>query len=76
MLSVVTGGAGNIEGQTAAGFKPAYIKFVNDVQFAFSLLKFQDKNHLQIQFIESDTGAVLDTSTLYKAHTTQFVVQA
>lgn len=38
-------------------------------------LSFKDENNLEINFIRSSTGEILDSSTLYKSHSQQFVVQ-
>jgi acid phosphatase type 7 len=34
-----------------------------------------DGNNLQVDFIRSSTGEILDSSVLYKSHTQQFAVQ-
>jgi acid phosphatase len=38
-------------------------------------VRFLNRTSLQVDFIRSNTGEVLDSSTLYKSHKTQFVVQ-
>ncbi|KAH9885029.1 Metallo-dependent phosphatase-like protein [Xylariomycetidae sp. FL2044] len=73
---IVAGGAGNIEGLTAAGTGlPDLNAFTYADDFSYARLSFQDANHLQIEFIRSSTGEILDTSVLYKSHAEQFVVQ-
>jgi hypothetical protein len=66
---VVNGAAGNIEGLGSLGSPlPPYVVWANDTLFGFSLFTFQDKNHLQVQFISSHDGSVLDSAVLYKQH--------
>ena len=75
---IVAGGAGNIEGLIPVGAKPAFNAFAYDDDFSYATVKFIDSNNLQIDFIRSSTGAVLDSSVLYKAHKAHnklFVVQ-
>ncbi|KAK3941965.1 Metallo-dependent phosphatase-like protein [Diplogelasinospora grovesii] len=74
-MYIVAGGAGNIEGLSSVGSNVTFNAFAYDQDFGYATITFQDANHLQVQFIRSSTGAVLDTSTLYKTHTQQFVVQ-
>lgn len=38
-------------------------------------LNFRDENNLEVNFIRSSTGEILDSSTLYKSHSKQVVVQ-
>ncbi len=73
-LPVINGAAGNIEGRSSLGSSmPSYVTWADDTEYGFSKLVFEDKNHLTVQFIRSTDGAVLRSSTLYKAHTTRFV---
>ncbi|CAJ2510071.1 Uu.00g059710.m01.CDS01 [Anthostomella pinea] len=74
-MYIVAGGAGNIEGLSAVGTEPAYTAFAYADDFSYARLSFLDGNNLQVEFIRSATGEVLDTSVLYKAHAEQFVVQ-
>jgi hypothetical protein len=74
-MYIVAGGAGNIEGLSAVGSNVSFNAFAYADDFSYATVNFQDENHLQVDFIRSSTGAVLDSSVLYKAHTEQFVVQ-
>ncbi|KAJ5548323.1 hypothetical protein N7513_005557 [Penicillium frequentans] len=74
-MYIIAGGAGNIEGLSDVGTEPDYTEFAYADDYSYATLKLLDEQHLQIDFIRSSTGAVLDSSTLYKSHTTQFVVQ-
>jgi acid phosphatase len=74
-MYIVAGGAGNIEGLDSAGTEPSYTAFAYGDDYSYATLKFMDENNLQVEFIRSSTGAVLDSSTLYKSHSTSFVVQ-
>lgn len=74
--SVVTGAAGNLEGRSALGNTsafPDYVAWASDAYYGFSLLKFLDRQHIEVQFIKSDDGTILDTATLFKKHDVQFV---
>ncbi|KAG2415458.1 hypothetical protein HFD88_006649 [Aspergillus terreus] len=74
-MYIVAGGAGNIEGLTSIGTKPDYTAFAYADDYSYSTLRFLDENHLQVDFIRSSTGELLDSSTLYKKHAEPFVVQ-
>ncbi|KAJ5771641.1 hypothetical protein N7520_002170 [Penicillium odoratum] len=74
-MYIIAGGAGNIEGLSDVGTEPDYTEFAYADDYSYATLKFLDEQNLQIDFIRSSTGAVLDSSTLYKSHKTQFVVQ-
>ena len=74
-MYVISGGAGNIEGLVAVEDKPSYTKFAYADDYSYSTLKFLDEKHLQLDFIRSSTGDVLDSSTLYKSHSMPFVTQ-
>ncbi|KAK3684061.1 Metallo-dependent phosphatase-like protein [Podospora appendiculata] len=74
-MYIVAGGAGNIEGLSAAGTAQSYNRFVYADQFSYATVNFLDAQNLQVNFIRSDNGALLDTSTLFKKHNQQFVVQ-
>jgi len=74
-MYIVAGGAGNIEGLSAIGTNTSTNAFAYADDFSYATVKFLDANHLQVDFIQSLTGTVLDTSVLYKSHTQQFVVQ-
>lgn len=75
VITVVAGAAGNIEGLSKAGTKPAYTQFVDDTHFGYATFSFKDRTQLQVDFIRSSDGSVLDSSTLVKTHDTQFVRQ-
>lgn len=72
---IVAGGAGNIEGLNKINVKPSYIAWAFDSDFAYSTLSILDKNHLKVDFIRSYTGEIVDSTTLFKSHTQQFVRQ-
>ncbi|RYC63540.1 hypothetical protein CHU98_g2680 [Xylaria longipes] len=74
-LYIVAGGAGNIEGLSSVGTKQAYNAFAYADDFSYARVSLLDGNQLQVQFIRSTTGEILDESTLYKSHTERFVVQ-
>jgi len=66
---VVNGAAGNIEGLSAiSSSPPKYIQWTNDDLYGFSKLIFHNKTNLEVQFISSKDGALLDSATLYKKH--------
>ncbi|ORY15350.1 Metallo-dependent phosphatase-like protein [Clohesyomyces aquaticus] len=74
-MYIVAGGAGNIEGMSAVGANYSTNVFAYANDFSYAAITFQDSNHLKVDFIQSSTGAVLDSSVLYKSHTQQFLVQ-
>ncbi|CAL5874278.1 uncharacterized protein PFLUO_LOCUS8567 [Penicillium psychrofluorescens] len=74
-MYIVAGGAGNIEGLDSPGSEPSYTAFAYGDDYSYATLNFVDQKHLQVTFIRSSTGDVLDSSVLYKNHTTSFVVQ-
>ncbi|KKK14085.1 hypothetical protein P175DRAFT_0450354 [Aspergillus ochraceoroseus IBT 24754] len=76
-MYIVSGGAGNIEGldSISSSSTPSFSAFNNDQDYTYATLRFLDENNLRVDFIRSDTGETLDTSTLYKSHKTQFVRQ-
>ncbi|EEA23301.1 hypothetical protein TMatcc_002159 [Talaromyces marneffei ATCC 18224] len=67
-MYIIAGGAGNIEGLTAVGSVPSYNAFVYADDYSYSTLRFLDSNNLQVDFIRSSTGEVLDSSVLFKSH--------
>ncbi|QUC20484.1 uncharacterized protein UV8b_04725 [Ustilaginoidea virens] len=75
-MYIVAGGAGSIEGLAAfAPVKPPFTAFAYNDNFAYASISFLDRNNLRVVFRRSSTGEVVDSSTLYKAHDKQFVVQ-
>lgn len=74
-MYIVSGGAGNIEGLASLGTNISCTVFGYDEDFSYAALTFMNSTVLQIDFIQSLTGEVLDSSQLYKAHAEQFVVQ-
>ncbi|TAQ86417.1 hypothetical protein B7494_g5261 [Chlorociboria aeruginascens] len=74
-MYIVAGGAGNIEGLSDLGSNVSYNAFAYAEDFSYATINFLDENHLRVEFIQSSTGDVLDTSVLYKSHTEAFVVQ-
>lgn len=75
-MYIVAGGAGNIEGLDSIGPEPSYTAFAYAADYSYATLNFLDAQHLQVNFIRSSTGEVLDSSILYKKHSTPFVVQS
>ncbi|KUL81416.1 hypothetical protein ZTR_10419 [Talaromyces verruculosus] len=68
-MYIIAGGTGNIEGlDSAAGIVQSYNAFVYADDYSYSSLKFLNETSLQIDFIRSSTGEVLDSSILYKSH--------
>ncbi|PYH41094.1 purple acid phosphatase family protein [Aspergillus saccharolyticus JOP 1030-1] len=74
-MYIVAGGAGNIEGLSSVGTEPDYTAFVYAEDYSYSTIRVLNATHLQVEFIRSETGEVLDSSVLYKSHTEQFVRQ-
>ncbi|KAL4923184.1 purple acid phosphatase family protein [Aspergillus undulatus] len=75
-MYIVSGAAGNIEGLSSFGWsKPEHLEFGNDEDYTYSTIRFLDREHLQVDFIGSVSGDVLDSSTLYKTHGERFVRQ-
>ncbi|CAI7654737.1 unnamed protein product [Penicillium glandicola] len=74
-MYIIAGGPGNIEDLSSVGTKPAYTEFAYADDYSYSTLRFLDEQHLQIDFVRSSTGEILDSSTLYKEHATNFVDQ-
>jgi acid phosphatase type 7 len=74
-MYIVAGGSGNIEGLSSVGTKQSYNAFAYADDFSYAKVSFLDSQNLQVDFIRSSTGEVLDTSKLYKEHSEQFVVQ-
>lgn len=74
-MYIVAGGAGNIEDLSSVGDKPSYTEFAYADDYSYSTLRVLNRTHLQVDFIRSSTGEILDSSTLYKSHSSPFVVQ-
>jgi acid phosphatase len=74
-MYIVAGGAGNIEGVDAPGTKPSYTEFAYGDDYSYATIRFVDEHNLQVDFYQSSTGTLLDSSTLYKSHASQFVKQ-
>lgn len=75
-MYIIAGGAGNIEGLSSVGSNISSNRFAYASDFSYATLSFESETELTIEFIQSDTGDVLDTSTLYKSHTVQFPDQS
>ncbi|KAG8418063.1 hypothetical protein J3458_005501 [Metarhizium acridum] len=67
-MYIIAGGAGNIEGLRPIGKNVSYNAFAYADDFSFAKVSFKDEHNLQVDFIRSRTGEVLDTSVLYKEH--------
>lgn len=74
-MYIVAGGAGNIEDLSSVRDKPSYTEFAYADDYSYSMLRVLNRTHLQVDFIRSSTGEILDSSTLYKSHSSPFVVQ-
>lgn len=74
-MYIITGGAGSIEGLSNLGDPEPYTEFSNAEVFAFATIRVDDANHLKVDFIQSSSGTVLDSSVLYKEHKERFVIQ-
>jgi acid phosphatase len=74
-MYIVAGGAGNIEGVDAPGTEPSYTEFAYGDDYSYATIRFVDEHNLQVDFYQSSTGTLLDSSTLYKSHGSQFVKQ-
>jgi acid phosphatase type 7 len=74
-MYIVAGGSGNIEGLAAVGSNVSFNAFAYADDFSFATVSFLDRNHLQVKFIQSSTGEVLDSSVLFKSHNDQYTVQ-
>lgn len=74
-MYIIAGGAGNIEGLSSVGANVSSNRFAYATAFSYATLTFDSATNLTVEFIDSASGTVLDTSTLYKSHTQQFVKQ-
>ncbi|RFU76078.1 acid phosphatase [Trichoderma arundinaceum] len=74
-MYIVAGGAGNIEGLSSVGSKLSYTAFAYADDFSYATIRFLDRQNLQVDFYQSSTCALLDSSKLFKSHNQQFVVQ-
>lgn len=74
-MYIIAGGAGNIEGLSSAGDNYSTNVFAYGDDFSYATLGFLDEQHLQVNFIRSSTGDILDSSVLYKSHEVNFVRQ-
>lgn len=74
-MYIICGGAGNIEGLAPIEDYSYYTEFAYADDYSYSTLKILNETHLQVDFIRSLTGDLLDSSTLYKDHSIPFVNQ-
>ncbi|KAK3486184.1 Metallo-dependent phosphatase-like protein [Neurospora hispaniola] len=74
-MYIVAGGAGNVEGLTKVGKNVSTNRFAYDDAFSYATVNFLDEQRMQVDFINSETGAILDRSVLFKKHDQKFVVQ-
>ncbi|RSL58243.1 hypothetical protein CEP54_007857 [Fusarium duplospermum] len=74
-MYIVAGGAGNIEGLSSVGKKTSLNAFAYADDFSYATIRFVDAQKLQVDFIRSSTGEVLDRSQLIKSHKDRFVRQ-
>lgn len=75
-MYIVSGGTGNIEGLSKVGTTQDFNAFAYADDFSYATISFQDANSLEVKFTRSQTGEILDKSTLYKSHNDKFVVQS
>lgn len=71
-MYIVAGGAGNIEGLSSVGSNYSTNVFAYADDFSYASVKFRNATYLEVDFIRSSTGEVLDTSTLFKKHDVAF----
>lgn len=74
-MYIVAGGAGNIEGLTSVGRNVSYNAFAYADDFSYATIRFVDAQNLEVDFLRSSTGELLDSSRLFKSHAQRFVVQ-
>jgi len=68
-MYIVQGAAGHFEGlDSLFSPSPPYVDWANDQVYSFAKILFKDKNHLEVQIIESNTGAILHSAPLFKEH--------
>ncbi|KAK4705025.1 acid phosphatase type 7, partial [Phenoliferia sp. Uapishka_3] len=65
---VINGAAGHFEGLDALGTLPSYTTWSNDVEYGYSKLSFKSRTQMEISFIGSNSGDVLEAVQLYKHH--------
>ncbi|KAF8307932.1 Metallo-dependent phosphatase [Clavulina sp. PMI_390] len=67
---VVNGAAGHFEGLEPLflGYPWLNVTWANDTMYGFNQLVFKDRQHLEIQFINSNTGNIEFSQTLFKEH--------
>jgi len=75
-MYIVMGAAGNIEGLSSLEGMLDFTGFANNDTFGYAALTFQSRTELDISFIKSFDGSVMDKSTLVKEHKERFVLQA
>ncbi|KAK9236927.1 Metallo-dependent phosphatase-like protein [Lipomyces kononenkoae] len=66
---ILNGAAGHYDGLDPIEGSPDYIRFVQNSTYGWSKLTFHNCTHLTHEFVASGNGTILDTATLYKAHT-------
>lgn len=75
-MYMIAGGAGNIEGLDKLGKDSALTAYANHDDFGYGTITFHDAQNMEIKFIRSATGDVVDRSTLYKEHSEAFPRQS
>jgi acid phosphatase type 7 len=53
----------------------SYNQFAYAADFSYARVNFLNSTNLQVEFYQSATNDLLDSSVLYKAHDVDFVVQ-
>ena len=74
-MYIVAGGAGNIEGISAVGKNVSTNRFAYADEFSYATVNFLSPQRLQVDFIRSSDGELLDSSVLFKEHKERFVNQ-
>jgi hypothetical protein len=74
-MYIVAGGAGNIEGLSDVGANFSTNVFAYAEDFSYAQVRFLDRTSLQVDFVRSATGEVVDRGLLKKQHAERFVVQ-
>ncbi|KAF8307934.1 Metallo-dependent phosphatase [Clavulina sp. PMI_390] len=69
---IVNGAAGHFEGLETLylGYPWLNLTYANATAYGFNQLVFKDRQHLEIQFINSNTGDIEFSQTLFKEHNT------
>lgn len=61
-MYIVAGGPGNIEGLSEVGSNVSFNAFAYATDFSYATVSLKNATHLEVQFIQSSTGDILDSS--------------